>query len=233
MTEKPAPAISDEIIEAVDLAVERSLRGRLGRSMVMIGETEEQRGRAINAILGTVMDHRNYGMPLHGAVDNSLAEQLARVAVFVGKRIEGDNGPVDRLKRVVSGFRRAHLGDDVRLKDTEIGVADSGEMSMDLPDLLEELGKATKAVGKVVVIPVGEMQGFSKPDMTSLLMALHRVNQQSLPVILVGAGSPETPRLAGEARSYSERMLDFPQLPVTPKPGADGAAPDNRRTRRP
>ena len=42
------------------------------------------------------------------------------------------------------------------------------------------------------------------------MVALHRIAQKGLPRILVGAGWPQLAALAGEAKSYAERLFDFP-----------------------
>ena len=43
-------------------------------------------------------------------------------------------------------------------------------------------------------------------------MAMHRMQQRQLPVVLLGAGLPVLPGLAGESKSYAERLFSFPDV---------------------
>jgi hypothetical protein len=53
-------------------------------------------------------------------------------------------------------------------------------------------------------------------------MAMHQISQRQLPVVLIGAGLPQLVGLSGRAKSYAERMFEFPELgPLKP---ADAAA---------
>ncbi len=49
-------------------------------------------------------------------------------------------------------------------------------------------------------------------ELEALIAALHKTVQRQLPITLVGAGLPQLPRLAGEAKSYAERLFKFPQI---------------------
>ncbi len=55
--------------------------------------------------------------------------------------------------------------------------------------------------------------------MAALISALHRCSQSQLPVTIVGAGLPQLRGQMGEAKSYAERLFDFPQ--IGPLDGAD------------
>ncbi|MEM6903813.1 MAG: hypothetical protein AAF556_11310 [Pseudomonadota bacterium] len=226
MHQPAANPITEAIIEAADLAIERARHGRLGRSFIMIGRGTHQRRAALNRILLNTMDDRAYGLAMRGGSSRPLAEQISRGAHMISTRLAADGASVATLNRVIKGFRRAHFRTDIRLAETEIGVADSGVLDQDFPDLLEQIAKQAKSIGKVIVLPVGEMQGFSKPELTSIIMAQHRMNQQNLPVVMFGAGARSMPRRAGQARAYAERMFDFPELPTrqtktVTKPGPD------------
>ena len=41
-------------------------------------------------------------------------------------------------------------------------------------------------------------------------MAMHRIAQRNLPLMLVAAGLPQLPGRLGKAKSYAERLFDFP-----------------------
>lgn len=92
------------------------------------------------------------------------------------------------------------------------GLADSGVLADDLTDLLVTLGEAFKEEGSALVIVIDELQYLNQDELGSIIMAVHRTNQLDLPVLVVGAGLPQLPGLAGEARSYAERLFDYPEL---------------------
>jgi Cdc6-like AAA superfamily ATPase len=93
--------------------------------------------------------------------------------------------------------------------DTLIGVADSGNLTQDLIDLFISLGEAAKDHNKQVCIFIDEVQYLKNDDFSALLSAIHRLNQLELPVLLMVAGLPQIAGLAGEAKSYAERLFHY------------------------
>ena len=92
------------------------------------------------------------------------------------------------------------------------GIADSGNFLEDLTDLFVALGEAAKEHSTGVVFLFDEIQFLASMELEALIAALHKTVQRSLPVTLVGAGLPQIPRLAGEAKSYAERLFKFPHI---------------------
>lgn len=62
------------------------------------------------------------------------------------------------------------------------------------------------------MLAIDEVQYLRPNELSALISAIHRTTQLSLPVILVGAGLPQLPGLAGDAKSYAERLFDFPEI---------------------
>jgi len=89
----------------------------------------------------------------------------------------------------------------------EPGVADSGDLSRDLTDLLVSLGEAARDRGTGVVLLFDELQFAQIEPLGALVAALHKVGQRELPLTLVGAGLPQLRGVLAEARSYSERLF--------------------------
>src|SRR5947207_6610920 len=92
------------------------------------------------------------------------------------------------------------------------GLGDSGDLGEDLTDLLVGLGEAAEEQGSGVVFLIDEVQFLSSKELEALIAALHKTVQRQLPITLVGAGLPQLPRLAGEAKSYAERLFKFPVI---------------------
>ncbi|HEV2874160.1 MAG TPA: ATP-binding protein [Thermoleophilaceae bacterium] len=96
------------------------------------------------------------------------------------------------------------------------GLADSGSLSDDLTDLLVALGEAAQEAESGVVFLLDEVQFLTASEFEALIAALHKAVQRGLPITLVGAGLPQLPRLAGEAKSYAERLFTFPRIGQLP-----------------
>jgi len=92
------------------------------------------------------------------------------------------------------------------------GSGDSGALADDLSDLFVALGVAARETGTGVIFLLDEVQYLASSELEALITALHMCTRRSLPITLVGAGLPQIPRLAGEARSYSERLFQFPRI---------------------
>lgn len=121
---------------------------------------------------------------------------------------------VERLKRVTSSFIRAAgatvsrggISIDV---DPEPGVADSGDLETDLTELLVELGRAANEEGTGAVILIDELQDAGSEQLAGVVGACHRINQERLPALIVGAGLPTVGKALSDAKSYAERLFDL------------------------
>lgn len=92
------------------------------------------------------------------------------------------------------------------------GLADHGDLGMDISDLLVAMGDAAQDVGTGVVLLFDEVQFLQRSQLEALIGALHKVVQRRLPITLVAAGLPQIAELAGDAKSYAERLFKFPAI---------------------
>ena len=126
----------------------------------------------------------------------------------------------DRAKRalgVLSAFKIRYqvpdTGVDVTLEaDPTPGRADTGVLDEDLAELFIEVGEVARDDGIGVLLTIDEVQYLSQANLAALIVGLHRVSQEQLPLMVAGAGLPSLPGLAGEAKSYAERLFDFPEI---------------------
>jgi hypothetical protein len=96
--------------------------------------------------------------------------------------------------------------------DAEEGASDSGDLEIDLPNLFVAVAEAAEERQSALAILIDELQYFSQKELGALIMAMHRVQQRQLPLVFLGAGLPILPGLAGEAKSYAERLFSFPEV---------------------
>jgi len=96
--------------------------------------------------------------------------------------------------------------------EPEAGRGDTGDLSTDLTQLFTAIGEAAAEQERGMLVAIDEIQYLSKDDFAAVITALHRSTQQDLPVVVVGAGLPQLPAIAGDAKSYAERLFEFPQI---------------------
>jgi hypothetical protein len=110
--------------------------------------------------------------------------------------------------------------------EPEQGAADSGDIEVDLPGLFTAVAEAAEERGAAVAILIDEIQYFSSAELSALIMAMHKMQQRQLPLVLIGAGLPILPGLAGDSKSYAERLFSFPDIGPLPEPDAAKALRD-------
>jgi len=157
--------------------------------------------------------------------DRSLPAILApelRLALLRLSRSDKAKELAQRALKGLAGFAKAlkvkyqdiEVGFDF---DPEPGLADNGDLEHDLQALLEAAGLAAKKAGTALTLFIDELQYVKENELAALIMALHRTAQRLLPVVLVGAGLPQLRGRMGRAKSYAERLFDFPEIgPLTP-----------------
>ncbi len=145
-----------------------------------------------------------------------LAPQL-RLALLRLSRVEAARRYAQRGLAALAGFVGAlklkyqdiEVGLDV---NPEPGLADNGDLEGDLATLLEQAGRAAVEAGTALVLFIDELQYIHEDQFAALIAALHRCAQQKLPITMVGAGLPQLRGRAGQAKSYAERLFDYPEV---------------------
>jgi hypothetical protein len=153
-----------------------------------------------------------------------LAPQL-RQALLRLSQIEAAKDYAIRGLRALAGFAsklKVTYGDiEVGIDyEAEPGLADNGDLEHDLQALIEQVGAAAKAAGTALAIFVDELQYVPEAQLAALITAMHRTEQRQLPVVLVGAGLPQLRGQMGNAKSYAERLFDFPEIGALPPEAA-------------
>lgn len=219
-TPPPELAGRDKLREQVRIAIARIRRGNPSKSVLMVG----LRGVGKTVLLDRMrMDAEAAGVytlrieaPENRSLPALLAPQLRQVLLRLS-RVEAAKDAARRGLRALAGFAKAlkvkysdiEIGMDF---DPEPGLADNGDLEGDLTALLEEVGQSARAAGTAVAVFMDELQYLKEPQFAALISALHRCAQGKLPVTVVGAGLPQLRSLAGNAKSYAERLFDYPEI---------------------
>lgn len=218
----PPPALEgrDKIRENVRIAILRLCRGRAAQSVLMVGLRgvgktvllEQLGNNAEDACAHTVWVEAPEDRSLPGILAPKLREVLLRLS-----RIESAKALATRALRALAGFAGAlrvkYADIEVGLDyDPEPGLADNGDLELDLTDLLRLAGQAARGAESALVLCIDELQYVAKDQLAALIMALHWTARQKLPVLLVGAGLPQLRGRMGKAKSYAERLFTFPEI---------------------
>lgn len=147
----------------------------------------------------------------------SLLAPPLRQLLYKLDRLAGAGHKARQALSVLKGFfgtisvkmEGIELGLDI---DAEKGTADSGDLEIDLPDLFTAVAEAAAEQGTCLAVMIDEIQYLNKKELGALIMSMHRMQQRQLPLVLLGAGLPILPGLAGESKSYAERLFSFPDV---------------------
>ncbi len=214
-TPPPELAGRGNILKQAENAILRTKRGRAAKSLMLLGLRGVGKTVLLNRIdqIAEDADCRTvvFEADPNRTLPELIAQQLHRILLRLDRR-ERVSEKVQKAFAVLRGFASAFR---VRFGEFEVGLSGevaTGDLNIDLTDLLVAVGEAAKSRDAVAVMMIDEMQYISKRDLSALIMALHKISQRQLPFLLFGAGLPQLARLAGEARSYAERLFDYPEV---------------------
>lgn len=229
----PELAGRDRELAQFDVVLERIARGRPERSLVLtglrgVGKTvllNALRSQAINRLWGTgkieARPDQSIRRPLAGALHMAIRELSPR---------HRDPARVDAFLGVLKAFAIRSVPDSGKLRDrwqpgidvpAATGRADTGDLEVDLVELLVDAAAVARDVGVGVALFVDEMQDIPPGDISALCAAGHELSQQGLPLVVVGAGLPHLPAVLSASKSYSERLFRYLRIDKLDRAAAD------------
>lgn len=227
----PELAGRDEIIEQIDIQLERCRNGLPFRSFIMVG----LRGVGKTVLLNHLsLEAEAKGFAI---VSIETPEKRSLPALIIpalrSMLLRLDRGSIvteasKKALKVLGGFVSAmklkyediEFGIDL---GSEPGIADSGDLANDLMELFIQLGITAKEKKTALILFIDEVQYISEPEFAALIMALHKCTQKQLPIALVGAGLPQLVGQAGRAKSYAERLFQYPEIGPLSNDAAEAA----------
>jgi AAA ATPase domain len=201
------------------VCIERLRHGKQTKSVMMVGLRGVGKTVLLDRMRNDVEKSGVHTIRIEAPESRSLPALLApqlRLALLRLSRIGAAKDVAIRGLRALTGFasklKITYSDIEVGLDyESEPGLADNGDLEGDLTALLEQVGIAAREANTVLVIFIDELQYVPEIQMAALISALHRCAQSQLPLTVVGAGLPQLRGQMGDAKSYAERLFDFPE----------------------
>ena len=230
-TPPPELAGRDELRAALQISLQRTRLGRPAKSAMLVGLRgvgktvllDRIRLDAEAAGIHTIRVEAPEGRSLPAMLAPQLRQALLRLSALDAAKdyaIRGLRALAGFASKLKATYNDIEVGFDF---DAEPGLADNGDLEHDLQALFEQVGIAAKAAGTAVAMFVDELQYVEEDQLAALITAMHRTEQRQLPIILVGAGLPQLRGQMGNAKSYAERLFDFPDIGPLPEDAASRA----------
>lgn len=219
-TPPPELAGRDEIIERAAIALDRFRNGLPARSLLLVGLRGVGKTVLLTRIAQETEARGFVVVSIESPEQRSLPALLIpslRMALLKLDRVAAAGDLAKKTLRALGGFVSAmklkyediEFGVDL---GSEPGIADSGDLEHDLISLFVQLGHAAKEKGTAVVFFIDELQYVKEEEFAALITSLHKCAQSQLPVALIGAGLPQLVGRAGRAKSYAERLFEYPEI---------------------
>ncbi len=229
----PPPKLSgrNELRDKLKITIARILKDRPSKSMLLVGLRGVGKTVLLEQMLRDTEEQRVHTIFIEAPENRSLPAIICpqlRLAMLKLSRLEKSKEAAIRSLRALAGFvkgLKVTYGDiEVGLDyEEELGLADNGDLEADLTTLFVEVGRTAKAGQTAIVLFIDELQYIESVQFAALITALHRCAQLKLPVVLVGAGLPQLRGQAGNAKSYAERLFDYPEVGALDKQAATEA----------
>ncbi|PBI94762.1 hypothetical protein BKP42_47120 [Rhodococcus erythropolis] len=230
----PELAGRDKQIDAFDVVLERIARGRPERSVVLtglrgVGKTvllNQLRSAAISRSWGTGKIEARPDQDLRRPLSSALHMAVREIAVS-----HRDPERVEQFLGVLKSFALRATADKGMRERWQPGIdapaikgrADSGDIEIDLVELLLDASSLARDVGVGIAIFIDEMQDLGASDVSAICGACHELSQDAAPLIVVGAGLPHLPAVLSASKSYSERLFSYHRIDRLEREAADQA----------
>lgn len=229
----PELAGRDRELAQFDVVLERIARGRPERSLVLTGLRGVGKTVLLNALRSQAIGRLWGTGKIEARPDQSIRRPLASALHMAVRELSPrhrDPAQVDRFLGVLKAFAIRSVPEGGRLRDrwqpgidvpAATGRADTGDIEVDLVELLVDAAGVARDVGVGIALFVDEMQDIPATDVSALCAACHELSQQGLPLVVVGAGLPHLPAVLSASKSYSERLFRYLRIDKLDRAAAD------------
>lgn len=213
----PPPELAgrDNLVEIARVAVARAKGGRPAKSAIMLGLRGVGKTVLLNAFEAIAEEEGCQTALLEIDPGTPLAQQLAPQLQHILHRLDRVKKAGNEVQKAFGALRAFASMFKATVGDVDFGFAvtpATGDLSIDLTDLFIAIAEAAKKRDTAVILLIDEIQYLQKDDLSALIMAMHKIAQRQLPLLLFGGGLPQLAKLAGDAKSYAERLFDYPPI---------------------
>ena len=225
-TPPPELAGRSSILDDAHIALERTRIGRPSKSLLMVGLRGVGKTVLLERIRQDAEARGIHTLSIESPENRSLPALLAPELRTALLRLSTREAARHKAQRALRGLAGLVSALKVKYQDIEVGLdfppepglADNGDLETDLQALFTVVADAAASVNTCLAIFIDELQYVKEDELAALITALHRTSQRSLPIIMLGAGLPQVRARMGRAKSYAERLFDFPEIgPLTPE----------------
>lgn len=226
-TQPPELAGREGVIDAAQIALARKLQGRSVQSLMLLGLRGTGKTVLLNRIDLMARDHGYQTLFVEAQEKGKFPERIVPLLLNILRQLSlkaKTQSVVVSALRVLKSFslKWSILTGEVGIEyDPQPGEGDSGNLELDLLSLMLHVGEAAKKNETGISILVDEVQYLSESELSALIVSFHRISQRELPVLFFGAGLPSLAALAGNAKSYAERLFAYPTIGPLTKAAAE------------
>ncbi len=227
----PELAGRDSELRAFDVVLQRVAKGRPERSIMLTGLRGVGKTVLLNTLRSSAVRAKWGTGKFEARPDQSLRRPLgAALHMAVREISHPTDSQVDSVLGTIRSFVERDAKPGAKFRDrwnpgidvlANVGRADSGDIEIDLVELLTDAGGLAADIGRGIAIFIDEMQDLGAEDISALCAACHEIGQQGLPVIVVGAGLPHLPAVLSASKSYSERLFRYIRVDRLNREAAD------------
>ena len=220
-TRPPEISGRQDIIETAENTLERIKNGIPEKSMILVGLRGVGKTVLLNKIR-EIAETKGYLTEVMEAQEGKpfievITPFIRRCLLELNNQTQNNKWVKEGLGVLKSFMQSAkmtiQIGDIGLSIEPMIGKADTGDLETDLPDMLLALGKAADQTQKPIAIIIDEMQYLSSKELGALIISIHnKIIQSNLPIVIIGAGLPQIHGLAGDSKSYAERLFTYPTI---------------------
>lgn len=214
----PELAGREDVVGAAEVALKRVIIGKSAQSQIFLGLRGTGKTVLLNEVL-EIAEREGYIAAFIEAPENkSLTEMIYPAMRQVLRKLSGLEKAKYMATKGLKALRGFASAFKISLGDIEIGVepdpgvADSGNLEVDLGEMFEAIGRAAKAADKGWVLLIDEVQYLKTNELAAVIVAVHRMSQRNLPVMVFAGGLPQIAKLSGDAKSYAERLFVYPKI---------------------
>ena len=210
----------DPLLEQARILLGRIKQKRPEKSLLLTGLRGVGKTVLLNEIERMAKKDGYHSILLEAHEEKPLGELIFPSLRSLLYELDRAAGAGDKVKRGLAVLRSFIGGIKLTVQDVALGLdiepakgtADSGDLEIDLPNLFVAVAEAAEERKTAVAILIDEIQYLNQKELGALIMAMHKMQQKQLPLVLLAAGLPVLPGMAGESKSYAERLFNFPDI---------------------